>query len=199
MDGAEQRRRHSIRLKEYDYASAGAYFVTLVTHGRECLFGEIREDEVVLNPTGKMICQEWERLSSRFSEVELDEFVIMPNHVHGIIMIKEKDTEPTSLQEGAAPGLKDSDPGRTSLRPYGAAGAAGAAGSLGAIVRAFKSAAVLRFNRMRFASGKPLWQRNYYEHIVRDEKDLQRIRLYIRDNPLRWSLDENNPTARRGT
>ncbi len=131
-----------------------------------------------------------ERLSARFSEVELDEFVIMPNHVHGIIMIKEK---------GAAPGLKDSDPGRTSLRPYGAgAGAAVVAGSLGAIVRAFKSAAALRFNRMRSATGKPLWQRNYYEHIVRDEKDLQRIRQYIHDNPLRWSLDEKNPTARRG-
>lgn len=89
--------------------------------------------------------------------------------------------------------LKDSDVARTSLRPYGLV-----AGSLGAIVRAFKSAAALRFNRMRSATGKPLWQRNYYEHIVRDEKDLQRIRQYIHDNPLRWSLDENNPTIRRG-
>ena len=73
-----------------------------------------------------------------------------------------------------------------------------AAGSLGAIVRAFKSAAALRFNRMRSATGKPLWQRNYYEHVIRDEKDFERIRQYIRGNPMRWPLDEDNPTARRG-
>lgn len=107
MGATEQHQRRSIRLKEYDYASVGAYFVTLVTHGRECLLGEIREDEVVLNPTGMMVQGEWERLAMRFPQVDLDEFVIMPNHVHGVIVIKE---------DGAAQAVADSDPGGTSLQ-----------------------------------------------------------------------------------
>lgn len=155
----ERPRRRSIRLKGYDYTQAGAYFVTICARNRECLFGNIANGEVSLNVAGRMTRSVWDELPNRFSGLELDAFVVMPNHVHGIFVL---------------------------------VGAGLALPGLGDIVRAFKSLTAVRVNRLLMRTG-PLWQRNYYEHIIRNEKELNLVREYIANNPLQWELDRENP------
>jgi len=167
------RRRRSRRLKGYDYSQSGAYFITICTHNRECTFGHILDGEMGLNDAGRIVAEEWMKSADIRNEIELDAFVVMPNHVHGIIVIDCRGTArraPTYERFG---------------KP--------AAGSIPTIVRAFKSACTKRINELRGAPGAKLWQRNYYEHVIRDESDLNRIRQYILDNPARWAEDENNP------
>jgi putative transposase len=162
-------RRGSLRLKGYDYAQAGAYFVTICTHDRACLLGEAVGEEVRLSDAGSIVQEAWQALPGRFSGMELDAFVVMPNHVHGIA---------TFVGAGLAlPGEK---------------GAASSAPTLGDVVRAFKSLSAIHVNRLLRRSG-PLWQRNYYEHVIRNERELDKIREYIATNPLRWALDRENP------
>jgi REP element-mobilizing transposase RayT len=153
--------RRSMRLPAYDYRSAGAYFVTICTYERELLF----EDPVLRRVAERL----WQRIPRHFPHVRLDEWVIMPNHIHGILVIV-------------------GDP-----LPRRASGVE--AGSLGAIVGNFKSVAARRINRLRGTPGMPVWQRNYYEHVVRDEGTLKAIRQYIADNPAQWEWDTYNPTA----
>jgi len=178
--------RRSIRLPGYDYAQAGAYFVTIVTWQRECPLCEIRMGQVILSPVGQVVHREWDRLRSRFPGVGLDEFAIMPNHIHGIVVIHDR-------CRGAAGFYEDHDPERVPLRPYRNSIANVIPGSLGAVVRAFKSSTTYRYHRMRFSSGSPLWQRNYHEHIIRDEAEWERICQYIRENPAQWENDRENP------
>lgn len=163
--------RRSIRLKGYDYSQAGAYFVTLVTYQRDCLFGEIRDAKMALNDFGTIADECWRAIPDHFQLVELGAHVIMPNHVHGVIVIREsvgaRHASPLQPPRGPAPR------------------------SLGAIVGSFKSAVTKRIGRELNATG--IWQRNYYEHIIRNEKDLQRITDYIETNPLRWNEDDENP------
>ena len=159
----DKHHRSSIRLKGYDYSQAGAYFVTVCTEGRQCLFGDVIDERMKLNEAGRMVQQTWENLPTRFSSVTLDTLMVMPNHVHGIIAIV-----------GAEPNR----------------GAAGSPPTLGDIIRAFKSISAIRVNRLLARSGQPLWQRNYYEHIIRDEDEMNRIRQYVEDNPARWEMDE---------
>ena len=154
--------RRSIRLRGYDYASCGAYFVTLVTHKRELLF-----DDPVLHRVAETF---WERIPRHAPHVSLDEWIVMPNHVHGILVIE------TSV---------NSDP--SSSGP--------AAGSLGAVVGNFKSVTARRINRIRKTPGAPVWQRNYYDRIVRNERELQAIRQTIADNPRNWEMDREHPNA----
>jgi len=162
-------RRRSRRLKGYDYSQAGTYFVTICTHNRECTFGHILDGEMVLNDAGRMVQAVWDELAGRFSGLELDTFTVMPNHVHGIIV------SVGALLAAPSP------QGRASPAP-----------TLGDVMRAFKSLSAIRVNRMAMRTGS-LWQRNYYEHVIRDESDLNRIRQYIRDNPACWAEDEDNP------
>jgi putative transposase len=203
--------RRSIRLKGYDYSLAGAYFINLVTQDRLCLFGEIVNGEMRLSQLGNTVQREWLRLERRFPGVELDEYVIMPNHLHGIIVIKEQDI-PTS--RGAAKNRQEENPGTAPLRPdagthpslddehkipgeskrCGVTGIPVAAGSLAAIVRGFKSAVAFRYHIMA-NNNVDLWQRNYYEHIIRDEDDLDRIRRYIAGNPMNWLKDAEHHSA----
>jgi len=180
--------RQSSRLKEYDYAQAGAYFVTICTRNRDCLFGEIIDGEMRLNDAGRMVQSVWDELLARFPDVELDTFAIMPNHVHGIIIINcrgESRIRPGDYHESNLGDHKD--------RPYGTT-----AGSVGRIIQAFKSIVTheyvvgVRQNRYPPFHGR-LWQRNYYEHVIRDEEDMRDIRQYILDNPARWTDDENHP------
>lgn len=184
--------RRSIRLKGYDYAHAGAYFVTLVTRGRECIFGEIVDGEMRANPLGEIAAYYWQELPRHFALVTMDAFVVMPNHAHGIIMIAADST-------GEASAAQVSDTSRRSsadaspLRPIGTQ-----SGSLGAVVQNFKSVTTRKINQRRATPGAPVWQRNYYERIIRDEAELNRIRRYIVENPLRWALDAENPAARGG-
>ncbi len=151
--------RRSIRLKGFDYASEGAYYVTVVAWHREFLFGEIVNEEMRLNKVGKIVEWEWLELPKRFSYIELGAYMVMPNHFHGIL----------SLPRGPKPA------------------------SLGAIIAQFKSRATKRIWKIPEFKETPIWQRNYYEHIIRNEKDLQNKTDYILANPLLWDEDDENP------
>ena len=181
--------RRSIRLKEYDYSRAGAYFVTVCAWKKECLFGEISQGMVICTEAGRIITDAWDKLLERYPSIELDEFVIMPNHVHGIII----------LNVGVGLALPNSLPETTRGTKHKQQGAASGAPTLGDIMRTFKSISTVTVNRCLDRSGIPVWQRNYYEHIVRDEQELNAIREYIRYNPLKWDEDEENIDMKRIT
>jgi putative transposase len=170
-------RRKSIRLQEYDYSQAGAYFVTMVTYRRDCLFGEITDENVSLSEVGKIAEECWRAIPEHFPFVELGAYVIMPNHVHGIIVI-------TDNGRGAAMLRPYDNPRKINVKP----------GSLGAIVRSYKSAVSYRANKELTITG--VWQRNYYEHIIRNEKEMDNIWRYIEANPVQWEEDEENPNRK---
>ena len=175
--------RKSIRLKEYDYSSLGEYFVTMCTYQRECLFGEIVNDEMILNPLGLIVQEEWLRTQVIRFEIELDEFVIMPNHLHGIIIVKDD------------PQIMVGTHGRASLRGIYRQDASlrRQPRSLGSIIAGFKSAATKRINEERNMPRSPVWQSRFYEHVIRNEKDLNNVREYIINNPMQWHVDDENP------
>jgi len=182
----ERRDRRSLRLRGYDYSQPGMYFVTICTQGRGLLFGDVVEGKMMVNQMGWTIEEEWLKTPTLRSYVVLDEFVVMPNHFHAILMI-------VSEGRGTWPMEK---PGRSrapTMEQFGKP----VSGSLPTIIRSFKSAVTKRVNDLRGPPGLPVWQRDYYEHIIRDEDSLRRIRDYILTNPLRWELDQENP-ARRG-
>jgi putative transposase len=158
--------RRSIRIPGYDYTNPGAYFLTFCTYQRSEIFGSISEQAVQLSPAGIIAQWELKRLPKRFSHIQLGEFVIMPNHVHVLIHL---------IQAGT--GL---------LEKYGQP----VPGSIPTIVRSYKSTVSRRINQLASWKGQPVWQRNYYEHIVRDEHALNRISAYIRSNPSRWAEDK---------
>jgi REP element-mobilizing transposase RayT len=168
----EVHHRRSIRLKGYDYRQAGAYFVTICAWHRECLFGQVLDGEMRLSRWGEIVQQEWISTSDIRQEIELDVFVVMPNHLHGIVRI----AGPVGAH-GRAPLL---------WRPPR---------SLGSLVAGYKSAATRRINLLRASPGAKVWQRGYYEHIVRDGKDLDRIRRYVLSNPAHWEEDEYHPSV----
>jgi len=181
--------RHSIRLKSFDYplrgrcSQAGGYFVTIVTLGRECLFGEIISGEMRLNEVGKMIQKSWEALPVRFHGVEMDIFQVMPNHFHGIIVIPNSGATHVSFEDDMVAQTQ-----RAGTRP---------APALGNIIGAFKSITTHTYIHGVDELGWPqfykrLWQRNYYEHIIRDQRDYERITNYIIANPANWADDEEN-------
>ena len=174
-----RRNRRSFRLKGYDYSQPGGYFVTVVTKDRVCLFGDVVGDKMHLNDAGAMVLRVWENLSSRFPTVEPDVFVVMPNHIHGILIAHEP--------VGASLVGAQEDGSRRDR-----------AAILGDVIGAYKSVTTVEYSRgvktcgwLRF-SGR-LWQRNYYEHIIRSESELARAREYIANNPLQWALDKENP------
>ena len=172
----EKHRRRSIRLSNYAYDQAGAYYVTLVTKNRKIIFGEIENGEVILNEYGWIAREEWLKTSEIRTWVSMDAFVIMPNHLHGIIFINEHD----KLQkEPVAQPIK-----REFGKPI--------AGSLSSIIGQYKSVTTKRINARR-GTKIPVWQRNYYERIVRDQEELDKIRIYIMENPMKWESDRENP------
>ena len=171
--GVEKHRRRSIRLREYDYAQPGAYFITIVAQDRAMLFGDIAGGETHLNELGRIVEQVWADLPGHYFNVQCDAFVIMPNHIHGVIVLDEPIV-------GA--GLK---PAPT---PH----------ALPEVVRALKTFSARRINEMRHLPGAPVWQRNYYEHVVRNDGELLRVREYIFNNPLEWTNDRENPLRPAG-
>ena len=205
-------RRRSIRLKGYDYARAGKYFLTICTDQRQCFFGDIVDGEMFLNNVGVVVRQCWVDIPEHFPQVELDDFVVMPNHVHGIISIMDggvgneypvegrgakniemakgakniemaKGAKNIGMAKGAknigmAKGAKDFSPQQVS----------GTSKTVGSIVRGFK-VGVTKWVRGNTDIYK-VWQRNYWDHIIRDEQSLDRIRQYIRHNPSRWEDDK---------
>jgi putative transposase len=183
--------RRSIRLQGYDYTQPGAYFVTFCSYQRRHVFGEVVNSEMVLNNAGKIAREEWFKSAELRPYVKLydDEFVIMPNHGHGIIWIEENVgalRRNAQLRVGQNRAEQRSAPTKSS--PIKTV----APGSLGAIVRAYKSAVTYAVNAAENQRGAVLWQRNYYEHIIRNDRELNNIRWYIVNNPLHWQLDRDN-------
>jgi REP element-mobilizing transposase RayT len=169
---SQKHHRRSIRLKEYDYAQPGGYFVTIVTYQRDLLFGEIVDEEMVLNDFGKIADECWREIPEHFPNVKLGAYVVMPNHVHGIITIT--DGRGTIYR---APTQEQFQKPVT--------------GSIPTIIRTYKSAVTRLIGREHNATG--IWQRNYYEHIIRNHQDWDRIHRYIESNPSLWAEDEENP------
>jgi putative transposase len=168
-------RRRSIRLQGYDYSQAGAYFITAVASQRECLFGEIVNGEMKLNEFGKMIEDAWKWLETQYSYVELLNGIVMPNHFHGLLTIHDNDGR----------GGSRSAPTPTKRKP------------LGRLIGAFKTVSTKQINLLRHTEGTMVWQRNYYEHIICNEKEMENIWKYIEANPSMWADDDENPLGTR--
>jgi REP element-mobilizing transposase RayT len=186
--------RRSIRMKGYDYSQPGAYFVTLCTWQRECLFGEVVNGELHLNEMGRIVLRAWRDLPNHYPHLELGEFCILPNHVHAIMILTDHD----SRRGGSVPDQANHDdrsrPDQVTesqnlkTRPY-----TPVRHGLPEIIRAFKSFSARSINFLRHTSGTPVWQRNYYEHIIRDEIEWRKINDYIATNPADWDHDQENP------
>ena len=162
--------RRSIRMKGFDYSEAGAYFVTICTQNRECLFGDVVDGKMQLNDAGHMVKRWWNELDQKFPNVVMDEFIVMPNHVHGIIVITDnKATVPVGAIHELP--LQNNWKQRRII-------------TLPKIIGYFKMNTAKRINQLNQRSGQPVWQRNYYERVIRSEDKLNRIRQYISDNPL---------------
>jgi REP element-mobilizing transposase RayT len=174
--------RQSIRLKDYDYSSPGAYFVTICTWQKKCVLGEIIDSEMQLNEAGKIANSAWRDLPNHYRHVRLDESVVMPNHFHGIIWITGSGFKPDRLEiDSKRAGLKPA-PTRWHALPE--------------VIRGFKSFSARQINVFRQTPGTSVWQRNYYERVIRNEEELNRAREYILNNPRKWALDEENPQRR---
>lgn len=174
--------RRSIRLRDYDYSQPGAYYVTICTHERRCLFGKIADSEVRLNSLGHAIRHHWQDLPNHHAGVELDEYVVMPNHLHGIVVIGESSGEIVGMPAEGEAGLAPTPAVVHSRRKP----------TLASVIGSFKSACTRTINR-QLERPITLWQRGYYEHVIRSEAALARIRQYIEDNPATWALDRDNP------
>ncbi len=186
------RQRKLIRLAKYDYSGNGVYFVTICTQNRESCFGKIIDGRILLNNVGQMVDKQWQELKNRFFNIELDEYILMPNHIHGIIFIVGA---PLVGARDVMVNIHDNDHNnciRAGIKPAPTVNS-----TLGAMVGAFKSITTNEYiNNVKNNNWSPfngkLWQRNYYEHIIRDEKSLYKIREYIINNPSKWNFDRNN-------
>ena len=170
----QEHNRRSIRLSDYDYSQPGAYFITLVTRRRENLFGEIKDGEIRLNKAGIILWGVWNCLPGRFPQIALDAAAVMPNHFHGIMIINEPVHVPVRV-------IHES-PLRERRRM-----------TLPLMVGYFKMNTSKRINILLNSQGIPVWQRNYYEHIIRDDDDHNRIHYYIESNIDNWATDDENP------
>jgi REP element-mobilizing transposase RayT len=174
----EKHHRRSIRLKNYDYSQPGYYFLTICTYQRQSWFGEIKNDRMYLNQIGKIVAEEWINTRKIRPNFQLDEWVIMPNHLHGIVIIDENIL----------------DLGERNRNILGARNAPlrQEPNSISSFVAGFKSVVTKRINLLRDNRDIPIWQRNYYESIIRDEQSLITIREYILNNPFQWKKDPDN-------
>ncbi len=188
----DKHHRQSIRLKGHDYAQPGAYFVTICTRDRQCLFGHVVNGEMRLNEAGQIAQRCWEDIPHHFPHAVLDAVTIMPNHVHGIIVITESGRGEASVPGnslGTRTGRTDASPLREG-RPNGTQPR-----SLSAIMQNFKSICTRKTNTARGAPATPVWQRGFYEHVIRTEAELMTIREYVLGNPSCWDDDEDNPAS----
>ena len=193
----QKHHRRSIRLQGYDYSQAGAYFVTICAQNRERLFGEIINDEMRLNDAGVIVRDVWNETQHHFPNIDLDTYTIMPNHFHGIIFVGAGLSRPdtglsrpdASRHDGMVNTISNTDEnqkwhenrqdGREDRTP-----------TVGNIIAYFKYQSTKQINDLRNAGFQKLWQRNYYDHVIRDDDDLNRIRDYIDNNPADWMQDE---------
>jgi putative transposase len=171
--------RRSIRLKNYDYSQQGMYFITLCTKNRDCIFGEINDEEIILNEYGIIVKKCWIEITDHYPFIEIDKFIIMPNHIHGIIIInnireirvQNIDPQQERINESKINKYQHIIPG-----------------SIGSIIRGYKIGVTKWFRQN--TNIYEVWQRNYYENIIRNEDELTKIRDYIINNPLKWKEDE---------
>lgn len=185
--------RRSLRLRGYDYAQAGAYFITVCAYERACLFGEVLRGKMVINNFGRILEACWREIPAHFPDVALDAFVVMPNHIHGVVLI---DRSVGASHVGARHALP-LPPRPDHASPLPSPESPGSKRTtLGVVVGSFKSACTKRINESRSLPGTPVWQRNYYERILRSEDALNTVRGYIQTNPARWKDDREN-TGRR--
>jgi putative transposase len=182
--------RQTIRLQNYDYSHPGMYFITICTHQREPILGVIDAGYVIPTDAGKFVEQTWLALPNRFPNLKTDEFVLMPNHVHAILFLEAQ-------QSSQKPGAASGSPTAENSLMRAASGASTPHPSLAEIVRAFKSLSAIGVNKIRMTPSQPLWQRNYYEHIIRTSQSLDQLRRYIEENPASWPTDEDNPDILR--
>jgi REP element-mobilizing transposase RayT len=175
----DKHHRRSVRLPGYDYSQNGAYFITICTQNRECIFGEIEDDAMRLSDAGQIAADSWRWLARQYDHVVLDEWEIMPNHLHAIIVISD-DCRGDSRAGGSQTGGSRTAPTR---RPK----------PLGRLIGAYKTVSTKRINELVHTPGARIWQCNYYEHIIRNDDELNRIRQYIIENPARWGIDRENP------
>ena len=167
-------KRKTMCLKGADYSATGAYFITICTHEKACIFGHIHDEEMCLNELGRVVNAVWNEIPLHYPQVQTDAWVVMPNHVHGIVFFQSPSSQSVEIV-----------PHPCRPAPVGH--------SLGRVVGAYKGAVTQRIRRIGGECRNPVWQRNYYDHIVRDEDELCRIRQYIADNPLCWDEDHDNP------
>jgi len=210
----DRHHRRSVRLRGYDYHKPGAYFVTVCAKGQECIFGEIVDGQMAINDHGRIVQSAWDDLPNHFPGLALDAFVVMPNHVHGIVVIAGDDPgddvaetvvgagflrapDVRSTQAGVGAGLKPARtvPARTVDAEYSLYPARQKRYALPENVRAFKTFSARRINAHRETPGRAVWQRSYYEHIIRDLESLRAVREYIAHNPAQWVHDRENPLA----
>ena len=176
----KQYHRRSIRLPGYDYTQPGAYYITICTYQKQCWFGDVVNGIMHCNQLGHIAHSFWLALPCRFPHIQLEAFVIMPNHLHGILMILDgqsntmiTDYHPRKMEKFGKP----------------------VTGSIPTVIRSFKSAVTKRINLLRRSSSPPIWQRNYYESIIRIESGLDKVRDYIVNNPQHWDSDQENPQS----
>ena len=167
------RERKRIWLKSYDYSQDGYYFVTICAENREEWFGKVEKGEMILNQYGKIANQCWDDLPNHYLNCSLDSFVVMMNHIHGIIVILNKDV--TIVGNG--------------LKPFPTHG-------LSEMIPGFKIFSSRKINEEIKNDNKFQWQKSFYDHVIRNETELYRIRDYIKNNPLKWDLDRENPSSR---
>lgn len=185
MTDTKPSHRRLLRLKDYDYAQAGAYYVTVVTQARVCLFGDVIGGEMRLNEAGSLVLRAWNDLPDHYAHASLDAFVVMPNHVHGVIVLGDG-VERAGLRPAPTP-APTAGPTSVPIKPHPSK-----VHALPEIMRAFKSFSARRINEHRNKAGEQVWQRNYYEHVIRNERELNEIREYIICNPQNWECDDEN-------
>jgi len=195
--------RRSIRLKGYDYSQNGAYFITLCAQDRRPIFGKIVNGEMQLSPFGVIVRDEWLKTSEMRKNIEMDEFVVMPNHFHGIIVIDDGDIrrdamhrvqdkeESTGTQDFSTGTLQRAPTSAPTVERFGKP----TSNTIPTIIRGFKAAVTKQINTIQINSGvynmpERIWQKNYYEHVIRNEISLNKIREYIMSNPLNWKEDD---------
>ncbi len=200
----DKHHRRSIRLKGHNYSASGTYFIIICVFQRECLFGEVVSGEMNLNQFGQLVASHWQNLAQHHSTLNVDKFVIMPNHIHGILILKDGQAK---HNEFVGAGLADppvathnaSSPKPALLlqnvAPLSSKNVATTQRySISEIIRGFKTFSARRINQIRRSPGVPVWQRNYYEHIIRDETASSTIRRYVANNPKSWKADQLHPS-----
>ncbi len=177
MNRLGKRNRKSMRLKGYDYSQAGLYFINICTKNREHIFGIIENGEIIMNEYRNITCNYWNNIPNHYNNVELGEYIVMPNHFHGIVLLNNKIINKPKQDVSKKDAIN-----RTPTV------------TVGNIVRAFKARCTHTINKMNNNIGISVWQRNYYEHIIRNEKSYHQISEYIKSNSINWQDDKFNTT-----